>query len=548
MNNYSTPSRRDVIIATLGGALAASPAAPSARSTGKVVSFSAGIHPISRDTVIRDTLLVSPGARFNIAAGVTLTLLGDMVAAAERIFEGAGRVDLSRSRVLAARPEWWGAAANDPAIDNVPALDACLAAHPAMQLGLGDYHLHRTWVIGRSNRRIWGIGRTKDAQGTRLLRHGSRGAVVMLGSGERPATINDYVRGIDLRWVELGRTEAAAAMSGSDATAAAGLVVRHVLDAYCEGLRANEHAICYSVRGAVRSYFHDCVAFRSLARDSAGRDIFIGFDLDGRSPPIATGANASVYLIDCNASTGNSPRLAQSIGCRLLGAMSDTSLIRFETTSLDVGIDIDGKAARMPPEQQAIAHLDLTIDTPVLDQCRKIGFRLTGMSGEAMVSVKSPYVGLSRGATSAVEITESGGSIGIEGGQVIGLFAPGAVGIGIDRVTGATIAGTRILGFTHPVRIANARAFELVVAINSGGRSGNEPAIELTDCHAGYLRPRVAGPERAYGVAVAIDERSRGITVETASLDVSLTNGKGVMRGAMPVAAVNGSSVSIAAT
>lgn len=477
-----------------------------------------------------------------------MTLLGDMVASAVRIFEGAGRVDMSRSRILAARPEWWGAAANDSSIDNVPALDACLAAHPAMQLGLGDYYLHQTWVIGLSNRRIWGIGRTRDARGTRLLRLGSRGAVVMLGSGERPATINDYTRGLDLRWLEFGRTEGAAPVEGDDPRAATGLVVRHVLDAYCEGLRANEHAIGYSLRGAVRSYFRDCVAFRSLASDPSGRDVFIGFDLDGRSPPISTGANASLFLIDCNASVGNSPRLAESIGCRVLGALSDTFIIRFETTSLGVGIDVDGKASRMSAEQRAIAHLDLNIDTPVLDQCRQTGLRLTGMSEQAMVTVRSPYVGLSAGAASAMEVSDSGGSIGIEGGQLIGLFAPDAVGIRVNRVSGVAFAGTSVLGFARPVQVTAARAFEMVVAINSGGKSSDAPAIGLTDCHAGYLRPRVAGPERAYSAAVEIDGRSSGITVETASLVTSLTNGKAVTRGGRMVAPVSGSAVTIASS
>ena len=318
----------------------------------------------------------------------------------------------------------------------------------------------------------------------------------MLGSSaQRPATINDYTRGIDFGWIELGRTDLLARLPGRKLpTAPVGLVVRHVLDAYCEGLRANEHAIGYSLRGAVRSYFHDCLAFRSLARAPSGRDVFIGFDFDGRSPPIATGANASLYLIDCNASIGSSPRLANSIGCRLLGALSDTFIIRFETTSLDVGIEVDGQAAQMSAQQRAIAHLDLNIETPVLDQCRRYrasAHRPVGAGhGFGPIALCRAF----RRGEIALEISNSGGSIGIEGGQLIGTFAPGAVGIRVDRVSGAAFAGTSILGFTRPVRATAARAFELWFPSIRAGRRSNEPAVDSTIARPATSGPALPGP------------------------------------------------------
>lgn len=543
--NVNLTSRRNVIISALVTATAGrTQPAPQERSVNELSSIR---RRIEHNLIIRDTLVVESGTRIVISAGATLTLLGDIDAPAERIFDGPGIVDMSRSRVLAARPEWWGATTDDPSVDNITAFNACLAAHPVMQLGLGDYHLKKTWIIGLSNRRIWGIGRTKDAGGTRLLRHGSQGAVVLLGSIKPPPTINEYARGIDLRWIELGRSEAAGPISGQDAQLAAGLVVRHVLDAYCEGLRANEHSIGYSLRGAVRSYFHDCVAFRS-APGRGGRSTFIGFDLDGRSPPIETGANASIFLIDCNASVGNPSHLASSVGCRLTGALSDTFLVRFETASLAVGIEVDGQAASMSERQRRVAHIDLNIDSPVLDQCREVGLRITGMSDQSMVSVNSPYVGLSTGATAAIELADNGGFTNITGGQLIGMFATAAVGVSVNRCSGPTLAGTIISGFTHPVRSTGVRAFEFVVAINSAGNSNDGPAVQLTDCHSGYLRPRVAGPQRAYGVAVEIDRRSRNITVEAAALETAITSGKAVIHDGRTLFAIGGSAITIGAS
>lgn len=533
-NNGGLPTRRDALRAGLFGAVALAPSAGSTSVGSASALFAVGVHRIDRDLTIDESLVLSSGTRLLIAASVTLTLRGDLIAPAEHIFDGPGRIDLTLSRVLFARPEWWGAKADDATIDNAAPFDACLAAHPAMQLGLGDYHLPNGWSINRSNRRVWGIGRTKDARGTRLLRHGPQGAVLTLGQQSPPPLINDYARGLDLRWLELGRTQAPAALGANEAQWPIGLMVRHVLDARCEGLRADEHAIGYSIRGAVRSFFEDCAAFRSTGGSDSAGEQFIGFDLDGRSPLIATGANASLYLVDCGVNLGGAPRLTTSIGCRLLGALSDSFIIRLETTSLDVGIEVDGQAARLTPAQRRNAHLDFTIEMPVLDQCRRAGVRMTGLSAEAMVTIRSPYVGLSGGATAAIEISDSGGSIAIDHGQLVGTFAPGAQGVKLDRVSGFSCSGTAIQGFARPIVASATTSFDLVVAINPGALRETGAAIALVDCHAGYIRPRILG-DGAYRAAVELDTRSGRITVEAGAIDLRSTDGQLVVRDGMPI-------------
>ncbi len=367
---------------------------------------------------------MAAGTRFDIAAGATLTLTGDLIAGASRLFTGPGRVDLARSRIVAARPEWWGAVAGDPAIDSAPALHACLAAHPAMQLGVGDYHLATTLRIDRPNRRVWGIGRAKGFGGTRLLLHGGGGAVVLVGSETGPASVNDFLWGIDLRWLELGRTSAPLRATGGPGDAV-GLRIRHVVDSVFEGVRASEHAVGFSLTGAVRSFLRDCTAFRSVP--GAAGDTFTGFDMDGRVPPpaIATGANASLYLIDCAASIGGDPRLRVAAGCRLTGTLSDTFIDRFETTAIDVGILVDGRRDALTAAQRANGHVDLHIRGVVLDQCRDAGIRLTGLSDAALVDIVDPYVALSPAGTAAIDIADCGGGIDVSGGQLIGAGARG---------------------------------------------------------------------------------------------------------------------------
>lgn len=500
---------------------------------------------VDADTVLTETVTVAPGATIEVASGATLTLTGDLRAPAERIFAGEGAIDLSRSRVRAALPEWWGARANDASIDCQPAIAASLRAHLAVELGAGDYYLGSTLTIDQPNRRLWGIGRAVDAHGSRLVALHDGGPVILVGSERAPASINEYLRGIDLRRIVLGRSRAAPPPSADDADAATGLMVRHVLDCNFEGLRSQEHAIGYSLRGAVRSFLRDCIAFRSLAPDPEGQDIFIGFDLDGRSPPIATGGNASLHLIDCNASTGGLPRLARSIGCRLTGAMSDTFLTRFETTALGVGLVLDGLDRAAPEGQRRAQHVDVHIVGAVLDQCLEGGIVIDNLSNHALVDVTSPYIALASSGQTALSVTRSGGAIGIEGGQLIGWVAAEAgtdcAGITLTNVSGFACSGTKIAGFARPVEARSASGLDLVMAISDGGVRSAHPAVRLRECGSSYLRPRIGGRDASHVSGVAIERASGALVVETVGIQpAALRNGAAVTLDGEATGAIGG--------
>lgn len=525
-------SRRTLVAGAVTALTATETRATAATNGGASKNIST-LQRIDRDTVITADIWALPGARFDIAAGATLALRGDLIAAASLLFTGGGKVDLNHSRVVAARPEWFGAVPDNAAVDCVPALSACLAAHPAMQLGLGDYHLGSTWVVARPNARIWGIGRTNGYRGTRLLRTGAVGTVVLVGTESPPGPINSYLRGIDMRWLELGRTVTAAVPTGDTAAAGVGLCVRHVLDCVFEGLRANEHAIGYSVRGAVRTYLRDCMAFRSTAGPS-GKDVFVGFDMDGRTPPITTGANASLYLIDCNARTGGAPVLAMSVGCRLTGALSDTFVVRFETAQLAEGIRVDGRAASLDAAAGG-TDFDLHIDSAILDQCTVTGIALSGLSGEALVEINSPYVAIATHGTAAISIESCGGNIGVTGGQLLASLGTGSasVGIAMRNVAGVAFTGTKLLNFPRPVEAISARGLDLVIAINNpSGTPRGVPAIKLENCQRSYVRARVTGRNTCFSSGVAADSTSSQITVETSGIDqASIAGGLMVTSG-----------------
>jgi len=533
-------TRRGLGSASLATATTAALAAwaTSAPVASGATTVPTGTVRFGRDTAIAADLTVGPGTRFEIAAGATLTLTGDIVAPATMIFAGPGRVDLSRSRVVAARPEWWGAVADDPATDCAPALHACLAAHPAMQLGLGDYHLSQTFRVDRSDRRIWGIGRAKGYRGTRLLLRGGSGPVVLVGTEIAPVTVNAFLWGIDLRWLELGRTAPPTRAHGTAADAV-GLRLCHVVDCVFDGIRANEHATGFDLTAAVRTFLRDCAAFRSVPGD--GADTFVGFDLDGRVPPaaIGTGANASLYLTDCTARTGGTPRLGQAVGIRLTGTLADTFIDRFETTDVDVGVLVDGRRDALTAAQRANGHVDLHIRGAVLDQCRDAGIRLGNLSTAALIDIGDPYVALSPTGTAAIDLVDCGGGIGIGGGQLIGAgTAAPATGIRLRRVSGIAVAGTKLQGFARPVEATAATAFDLDVGINATTPAGLAPgpAIRLVNCAHGHVRPRITG-RAAFTCGVAADRDCDAVDIATAGIvPAALTGGDPVRVDDRPVA------------
>jgi hypothetical protein len=257
---------------------------------------------------------------------------------------------------------------------------------------------------------------------------------------------------------------------------------------------------------------NDCAAFRSLFSERPD-DVFVGFDLDGTRPPFPTGGNASLYLIDCVARTGNRPSLAGAIGCRLLGAFSDTFLIRFETTQLDHGVLVDG----MPGKQQRYAQLNLHIETPVLDQCSRAGIILRRLAASAMVDISAPWVAVLAGASAAIHLHETGGAVGIVGGQVVGPGGNGVVGIMLEGASGVTLTGVKLLDLARPVVAHDATGFDLAPIVLAGAAS-RQIAVELAGCSGGTVRARLLGAPDGFATGVAVDAASRTMLIETVGL------------------------------
>ncbi len=532
--------------AVLGGAVVASAPASAQTSAGSSVTV-ATRRRIDRDTNIADMLAIGSDGGFDIARGVTLRVTGDLTAGAHQIFFGEGRVDLNASRVLCVRAEWWGARPDDAGYDSEPALRAALAAHLAVQLGQGDYFCGRTLVVDRHNARLWGVGRSYGARGTRLVVIGSRATVLFVGAEQAPRSVGDFIRGVDIRALELGRSLPADPPSdpASGAGVPTGLRARHVVNCVFETLRANEHGVGFAIHGAVRSAFIDCTASRALPSKQPEDDVFIGFDAAGFTEPFP-GANASVYLIDCVATVGNALRLKASIGLRLVEGVADTFVTRFETSAIAQGIVVDGRRAALDAGRRRAAHANVHIVSPVLDGCID-GIVLRNLSEHALIDVSDCYVALSAAGRSAISVTECGGNISIAQGQLIGwpavLARRDVAGIEVRGATGLAVSGTKLLSFTRPVDAERMTGFDLVVAIN--GQTGVSPsaAVTLKNCGGGYLRPAVQGVAGSYDGGVAVVAAVGPTTVDTGAIDARVVRGRVVTADGSPAAVVQGRAI-----
>lgn len=495
--------------------------------------LAAGDYAVDRDLVVAGDVLLLPGARIDVAAGCTLTFAGDFQAPAGLVFTGPGRIDLNRSRALAARPEWWGAKGDDPATDCLPALQAAIAAHGCVALVAADYHLSGTLRIALPNRRVEGMtgyasGRTTIS---RLMLTRADGDVVQVGPDRDPGGAGAFLPGIVLSLFELARSVPVANTGSLERGGPAGLRVQYATACRFENLTSMEHAAGYVLRGTVRSFFRNCSAYRSRPGAGGAGNGFVGFLFDGSADFGMAGGNASLYVDECVASTGGGARLARSIGAYLPGGFADIFLTRFEVASVTDGIVVDGLAGHSDGQRTRTGNVDLHIASPILDSVSHVGLTLSRLAPYALVDVVDPYVAPLPGSLAAIHVHDGGGMITITGGQLIGWVDAdaGGSGIGVHAVNagGLTVRGLKILGHRRPFGLTGCRDFDIDVAINNPGQKASQAAVQMAACDRGTVRARVTGGAGVFPQGVRLDGQAN----QHVAIDVTGVNPAAIAGG-----------------
>ncbi len=540
--------------------LTAADAAPAALPGSRPLSvppdgaaLPAGVYGVDQDLTVSADLLLLPGARIAVAAGRTLTLTGDFQAPAAAVFVGAGRVDLNGARALVARAEWWGAVANDPAVDCLAPLAAAIAAHGCVVLAPGDYHLSRTLTITMSNRRLEGSSGQRGGAATvsRLVLTRADGDVVQVGADRNPGAIGQFVTGVALRSLELARSVAPRAGGAVERGGPAGLRVQYALACQFDDLTAPEHATGYVLRAVVRSFLRNCSAYRS--RPGKG-DTFVGFLFDGSADFGLAGGNASLYVDACVASTGGDHGLARSIGAYLPGAFSDIYLTRFEMAQMTDGIVVDGLARAGDSQRVRTGNVNLHIILPILDAVAHAGLTLQHLSDYAAVEVIDPYVAPLPGSLASIAISDGGGMVTITGGQLLGWYdadhGGNAVGLHAVNASGVTVRGLKLLGHRRPVGLTNCRGMDIDVTINNPHQAASQAAVQLAGCDRVAVRARVSGAANAFPQGVRLDgAANQHVAIDVTGIDPAAIAGGAANRlvwGTTPVRAAGAFGTNLA--
>ena len=489
-------------------------------------TLAAGVHRVTANTVIKGDLLLQPGAMIAVAQGRTLTLLGGLVAPISEIFTGAGTVDLNHSRIACAHPEWWGAVPGDGARDSLPALHACLRAHPVMQLLAADYFIADTFVVDRPFCRISGSGfrGTGPGQGSRIVVTSGTADVIRAGPSTSPGRVNDFPQNIAIHALALARS---VAVDTSGGKLPAGLRAHFLLFADFRELSAFEHGVGFVAQGLVRSTFTDCVAFRSLPGRQAG-GIWRGFLLDGSRDIGLAGGNASIFLRGCNATIGGNPDVSDAVGLLLEGAFADSFVADFETAGVETGIRVDGQTAAIGGRAR-YGHVNLHLHMPIIDQCARVGIDIRDTAPGSLVDIVDPYIAVSPTAEAALRFQTMRGTATVTGGQLVGgtnMDAHGsAIGLAADASHGLQVSGLKIAEHPRPVMLAGCSGVALRLSIiNPGSRPGGS-AVVLRDCARGTVDILLSGRDRAFASGIRLDGRVVRLRIDTMGIDPDTVGG-----------------------
>ncbi len=498
-----------------------------------------GVYRITASTVVKVDLMLQPGAVIEVAAGRTLTLLGGLIAPIGRIFTGPGRVDLNKCRIACAHPEWWGAAPGDGGRDSLPALQACLRAHPAMHLLAADYFISDTFVVERGFCSVTGSGfrGTQGGDGTRLIVTNGTADVMRVGPEASPGGVNAFLQNIAVRSLALSRSVVPDTTGGR---MPAGLRAQFLLFADFREISAPEHGAGFVARGLVRSTFTDCVAFRSMSGVQAGQ-LWRGFLLDGSRDIGLAGGNASIFLRSCNATIGGAPALADPVGLQIEGAFADTFVTEFETSGVPTGIRVDGKTALIGGRARH-GHIDLHLVLPIIDQCANAGIDILDTSSEALIDVIDPYIAVAPGAKAALRFQDMRGLATVTGGQLAGsvdLASGGrAVGLLASASSGIQISGLKILEHARPASLTGCSGFALRLAIANPSSRPGASGLTLRDCEGGTADILLSGQNSAFASGVRVEGSAKRLRIDATAISVNAVGdaNKRVMLADRPLA------------
>lgn len=468
-------------------------AAFTAANAAPSILIPSGTYLVSSNVTFTKHVTILEGAVLNIATGVTVTFNNGMSADRYQIFNptGTGKVVFNEEYLTTGFPEWWGAQVGG--FDCYSAISACIIACPITSLGVGAYFINTTLKMQTTGRILRGTNSGfQVGSDSRIVMNDSAQTIIQIGPDTYPAGgINDFLRSTRIEYVYMVRSPAPSIPAN-----ATGLRIQWSLFTYVENCQISENIYGIDLSGTVQTHLTNLIVFRSSAGIGGGTDAFYGVYFNGNATLPAAGGNASTYVTDVSVSIGGLPSLAasNSRGFVLAFAGADTFLLRPETTSLAVGIEVYGSTGH---PKTKVGDADIHIIGAVCDAFSQWGLRLSGCDEYSSISIMDGYFAPAGGAAASagIGIDTCIGAISLTNNQVIGwpgiscqgLYVTGSSGVNAEgNIYTACKGGAVYITGSSMCRIEDTCQNETAYA------SGNA-AVTLVSSNRCYIAPIIKG-------------------------------------------------------
>lgn len=376
-------------------------------------------------------------------------------------------------------PEWFGARSGDGSFDNRPALDACVAACPVMQLAAVDYWIHGRWTVSTHHRTIRGAGRNGDGPNpaTRVLLNSSTQDVFMVGTDTNPGSINAFVQFVDVENVTF--VSAAPPTPPSSGIQGGPSCVRgqYILNCSFTRVYTINGTNGFYFTGAVYSELKESSSQRLAAGTTPANDYFIGCMLDG-TPSIGANTGIASFYIRKYAVTGTTSALV-NYGVYSANGFTDMFIDSVETSGVQFGITLNGNPG------VTYGSEDCKVFNCVLDQVNK-GISLNAGSNTTAAVLMNNYVAVSASPSGGkgIEIASTplsgqGGSISLLGNQIIG-GGGNTVGISVSNSSGVQSVGNILTDLNNPIQLSSVSQSRFSDRISNPIQSAGSAAILLS--------------------------------------------------------------------
>ncbi|MDB5714303.1 MAG: hypothetical protein JWO15_1700 [Sphingomonadales bacterium] len=413
------------------------------------------------------------------------------------------------------RPEWFGAVVNNPAIDNVAAIQACINLCPTSLMGVGRYYIgdgssrvgSNLLSITTSGRRLIGAGATQSgaASCTELvIRSASATGIVISGkptaqpSSAIPGT---WIEGVVIKDFTIRREVADFPLgnppSGTN-NSPCGYKLLFAMSCVIENIYTMENTIGGYLGGTVACLLKNNRHLRYSPGTVPGNDFFYGFYQDNSYPAPFNSGNASVYYIGGGAFSNEAARggyqyvsssgiltnysrngkYFSSAGIQSNQGFTDTYIIGYETANCGYGAKMVGRQTRTPDYHTE----DLMISQCVFDGCRWDAVHLMNCGPATAVQVVNNYLMASNATeptSSCVRLENCSGAIVVSNNQGIATPGNSATGLRTSASSGFVSSKNIWTDLAHPVLIEGSTAFRVEDRINVAKVAPADAAVEI---------------------------------------------------------------------